>query len=326
MAAAQARRRGAPCPSTSPTGRRPTGWQKRSCGSTTREFGGFGADGKFLNAVGARLRRRALRGHPRRPARRARHAHARRDGLGRHLRPGGRRVLPLRGGPRLGAASHREDARGPGRDDRPAARPRRSCSIARTGETRARRHALRPAHARRPDPRRVSREPARRRGVLRRQRLDPRDARAAAVDRTLFTDLDAQGAAAWLRASVILDDIDLGRFGLQSLERVLLATYRPGEGVAHYHGASGEVRGLLRDQVHAAWALLHVYDATANETYTCWPRSSRAPPCGRTGIPRGRLPRLRTGRSWRHRAPERPVKTPRPQLPGRPRALARWPR
>jgi uncharacterized protein len=87
------------------------------------------------------------------------------------------------------------------------------------------------------------------------------------VDRTLFTDLNAQAAGAWLRASVVLDDIELGRFGLQSLERVLLSTYRPGSGVAHYHDASGEVRDLLGDQVHAAWALLHVYDATANETY-----------------------------------------------------------
>jgi uncharacterized protein YyaL (SSP411 family) len=95
-----------------------------------------------------------------------------------------------------------------------------------------------------------------------RETLDP-----PPVDRTLFTDLNAQAAAAWLRASVVLDDIDLGRFGLQSLERVLLSTYRPGDGVAHYHDASGEVRGLLTDQVHAAWTLLHVYDATANETY-----------------------------------------------------------
>jgi uncharacterized protein len=87
------------------------------------------------------------------------------------------------------------------------------------------------------------------------------------VDHTLFTDVNAQGAAAWLRAGAIFDDVDLGRFGLQSLERVLLATYRPGEGVAHCRGASGEVRGLLTDQVHAAWALLHVHDATANETY-----------------------------------------------------------
>jgi uncharacterized protein len=95
-----------------------------------------------------------------------------------------------------------------------------------------------------------------------RETLDP-----PPVDRTLFTDLNAQAATTWLRAGAVLDDLNLGRFGLQSLERVLLSTYRPGEGVAHVHDASGEVRGLLTDQVHAAWALLHLYDATANETY-----------------------------------------------------------
>jgi uncharacterized protein len=87
------------------------------------------------------------------------------------------------------------------------------------------------------------------------------------VDRTLFTDLNAQAAVAWLRAGEALEDIAIGRFGLQSLERVLLATYKPGAGVAHYHDAAGEVRGLLGDQVYAAWALLHVHDATGDETY-----------------------------------------------------------
>jgi uncharacterized protein len=90
---------------------------------------------------------------------------------------------------------------------------------------------------------------------------------APVVDRTLFTDLNAQAALAWLRAGEALEDIEVGRFAVQSLERVLLATYKPGDGVAHYHDAAGETRGLLSDQVHAAWALLHVHDATGDETY-----------------------------------------------------------
>ena len=90
---------------------------------------------------------------------------------------------------------------------------------------------------------------------------------APVVDRTLFTDVNAQAAVTWLRAGEVLEDTDAGRFAVQSLERVLLATYRPGEGVAHYHDATGEVRGLLSDQVHAAWASLHVHDATGDETY-----------------------------------------------------------
>jgi uncharacterized protein YyaL (SSP411 family) len=93
-----------------------------------------------------------------------------------------------------------------------------------------------------------------------RQTLDP-----PPVDRTLFTDVNAQGAAAWLRAGELLGDVDLGRMALRSLEHVLLGTYQPGDGVAHYRGG---VRGLLTDHVHAAWGLLHLHDATANPTYS----------------------------------------------------------
>ncbi len=87
------------------------------------------------------------------------------------------------------------------------------------------------------------------------------------VDHTLFTDLNAQAAAVWLRAGAALDDVEPGRLGLQSLERVLLAGYRPGEGVAHFVADGREVRGLLTDHVHAAWALLDFDEATGNETY-----------------------------------------------------------
>jgi hypothetical protein len=86
------------------------------------------------------------------------------------------------------------------------------------------------------------------------------------VDRTLFTDWNAQAAVAWLRIGQAEGAIDLGRFALQSIERVLLATYQPGAGVAHWAGP-GAVRGLLTDQVWAAWALLHMAEATGSETY-----------------------------------------------------------
>jgi uncharacterized protein YyaL (SSP411 family) len=87
------------------------------------------------------------------------------------------------------------------------------------------------------------------------------------VDRTLFTDLNAQAAAVWLYAGAALDDAGLGRHALASIERVLLATYRPGHGVAHFVTEGPEVRGLLTDQVHAAAALLDLDEATANDTY-----------------------------------------------------------
>jgi uncharacterized protein YyaL (SSP411 family) len=95
-----------------------------------------------------------------------------------------------------------------------------------------------------------------------RETLDP-----PVVDRTLFTDLNAQGAATWLYAGAALDDAGLGRHALASIERVLLATYRPGHGVAHFVTDAAEVRGLLTDQVHAAAALIDLDEATANDTY-----------------------------------------------------------
>jgi uncharacterized protein YyaL (SSP411 family) len=90
---------------------------------------------------------------------------------------------------------------------------------------------------------------------------------APVVDRTLFTDLNAQGAAAWLQAGAALGDVGLGRHALASIERVLLATYRPGQGVAHFVAGGSEIRGLLTDQVHAAWTLLDLDEATGNDTY-----------------------------------------------------------
>jgi uncharacterized protein len=93
-----------------------------------------------------------------------------------------------------------------------------------------------------------------------RRTLDP-----PPVDRTLFTDVNAEAAVAWLRAGELLGDAELGRMALRSLEHVLLGSYQPGEGVAHHRGG---VRGLLTDHVHAAWGLLHLHDATANPTYS----------------------------------------------------------
>ena len=141
------------------------------------------------------------------------------------------------------------------------------------------------------------------------------------VDRTLFTDLNAQAAVTWLRAGEALEDVEAARFAVQSLERVLLAAYRPGEGVAHYHDASGEVRGLLSDQVHAAWALLHVHDATGDETYLML-----AEELARTAL-RTHWDAREGGfldhvgrRSRRHRPAPRSGEAAGAQLPGRPRA------
>jgi uncharacterized protein YyaL (SSP411 family) len=90
---------------------------------------------------------------------------------------------------------------------------------------------------------------------------------APLVDRTLYTGWNAAMASAVLRAAQLLDDSELGRFALKSLERLLLACYQPGGGVAHYFDGAAHVRGLLDDQVLMATGALDAAEATGNITY-----------------------------------------------------------
>ena len=89
-----------------------------------------------------------------------------------------------------------------------------------------------------------------------------------AIDATLYSTGNAAMASAMLQASALLNDPALGEFALRSLERVVLATYRPGQGVAHYvDGDQPMVRGLLDDQIAMASAQLDAYEATGNVVY-----------------------------------------------------------
>ncbi len=89
-----------------------------------------------------------------------------------------------------------------------------------------------------------------------------------AIDGTLYSGANAAMASAMLRASAILNDPGLGEFAMRSLERVLLAGYRPGQGVAHYvEHDEPMVRGLLDDQIAMASAQLDALDATGNVVY-----------------------------------------------------------
>ena len=104
---------------------------------------------------------------------------------------------------------------------------------------------------------------------------------APAVDRTLFADWNATMVSSALMAGRILGDPALSEFAIRSLERVVLACYRPGAGVAHYFdpaaptGIRGtragtpqtEVRGLLADQIAVAAGCLDAFEATGNITY-----------------------------------------------------------
>lgn len=79
-----------------------------------------------------------------------------------------------------------------------------------------------------------------------------------------FSDSNAVTASAMLHAARVFVDEALGKRALAALERVLLSSYKPGDGVAH--SAAG-VRGLLVDQVTMAAANLDAWESTGNVVY-----------------------------------------------------------
>lgn len=87
------------------------------------------------------------------------------------------------------------------------------------------------------------------------------------ADRVMYLDGNAAAARALLAASVALDDPALGRDALASFERVLLACYRPGAGVAHCSDGEPAVRGLLLDHVASIETLVDAYVLTGTEPY-----------------------------------------------------------
>jgi uncharacterized protein YyaL (SSP411 family) len=110
---------------------------------------------------------------------------------------------------------------------------------------------------------------------------------APAVAGTIYADWNGAMVSAALQAARTFADDGLRDFALTSLERVLLACYKPGAGVAHYFtgdapgsragiaaAGSGErrhtpgpVRGLLADQIAMASAALDAFDTTGNVVY-----------------------------------------------------------
>lgn len=88
-----------------------------------------------------------------------------------------------------------------------------------------------------------------------------------AVTRRMYADSVAAMVSAALQAAEVFGDSGLRQFALTSLERVLLACYKPGDGVAHYHEDGRRCRGLLGDQVAMAAACLDAHAATGNVVY-----------------------------------------------------------
>ena len=80
----------------------------------------------------------------------------------------------------------------------------------------------------------------------------------------VFTDANARAASALLHAARVFDDTLLATRAIAGLEQALLATYKPGAGVAHY--ASGP-RGLLTDHVAMMQAALDAWEESGNVVY-----------------------------------------------------------
>jgi uncharacterized protein YyaL (SSP411 family) len=95
----------------------------------------------------------------------------------------------------------------------------------------------------------------------------PSDPTPPPVDSTMYVASNAAMVSAALRAAELLDDSGLGEFAIKSLERVVVATYRPGFGVAHHLGKPLGIRGLLDDHIAMAAAHLDAHEATGNVVY-----------------------------------------------------------
>jgi len=83
----------------------------------------------------------------------------------------------------------------------------------------------------------------------------------------LYADAIASMVSAALQAARVFADDGLRAFAVKSLERVLLACYKPGSGVSHWWDGQPRGRGLLIDQIATASACLDAFEATENIVY-----------------------------------------------------------
>ncbi|MDD3717852.1 MAG: DUF255 domain-containing protein [Actinomycetota bacterium] len=79
------------------------------------------------------------------------------------------------------------------------------------------------------------------------------------VDMTVYTDLAARAAASLLVVGTALGRPEHARLALSSLDFLWSESYRPGQGMAHYHDGEAHRWGLLNDSVEAAAAFLYAY-------------------------------------------------------------------
>jgi hypothetical protein len=88
------------------------------------------------------------------------------------------------------------------------------------------------------------------------------------VDEAGYADSNAAMIGSYLRAAEILGDRSLRDAALRALDEMMLAAYRPGNGVAHVIAPEPDVWGLLIDQVRVVEALLLAHMATDQLPYS----------------------------------------------------------
>jgi uncharacterized protein len=91
--------------------------------------------------------------------------------------------------------------------------------------------------------------------------------RGSESDVLVYSDASVAASSALLAASDVLESPAMGRDALAQLERVVLSSYRPGDGIAHYVDDASQVRGLLVDQVAAIHALIDAELSAGSEPY-----------------------------------------------------------
>ncbi len=87
------------------------------------------------------------------------------------------------------------------------------------------------------------------------------------IDRTLYTDMNAIAASAFLAAGAVLEREDYTALALGTLDD-LWTCHESGRGLCHYRTEDGpQLWGLLDDQSFTVEALLEAFEATGDDTY-----------------------------------------------------------
>ncbi len=94
-----------------------------------------------------------------------------------------------------------------------------------------------------------------------------RELSAPPVDRTVYTDLAARAAVTFLQEGTALRREEHFSMALAALEFLWRESFRPGEGMAHYHDGRSHRSGLLDDGVETAIAFLTAFAYTGDKRY-----------------------------------------------------------